>query len=171
MMRNPKFIQNLKLLLLSYYNMVSIQFVNLQAEAQTKIGKLKNAELIFQHGLLLSKKFFISDAPITKKYKSKVAKKKRSPRPKNFVEMNKRVAKKPSSKSVLARNSSPSNPRQSPEPNNFVNININHRNSSQVNLRNRIASANPKKSRRVNSAFDNPLVPSTPPIQGNHLEF
>ena len=85
--------------------------------------------------------------------------------------MNKRVAKKPSSKSVLARNSSPSNPRQSPESNNFVNININHRNSSQVNLRNRIASANPKKSRRVNSAFDNPLVPSTPPIQGKHLEF
>lgn len=90
----------------------------------------------------------------------------RTPRLKNFVEMNKRSAKKPSSKSLLARNSSPPNPNRSPQQNNFVNININHRNSSQGNLRNRITSANPK-SRRVNSAFDNPLVPSTPPIQGN----
>ena len=140
-----------------------------QAQAQVKIGKRKNAELIFDHGLLLSRKFFISDSEIVRKYQSKVKPKRKSPTRRNFIEMNKKVLKSPSSISLASRNMSPSG-RSHPETKigNFVNINVNSEKKTRSNkFSNRVTSAVVKRSRRVHSAFENPIRESSPIDKGN----
>jgi hypothetical protein len=136
-----------------------------------KVGKRKNAELIFDHGLLLSRKFFISDSEIVKKYQAKAKPKNKSPNRRNFVEMNKRVLKSPSSITLASRNMSPSG-QSHPEIKlgNFVNINIHSEKKAKSNkFNNRITSAVVKRSRRVNSAFENPIRESSPIEKGKDM--
>jgi len=152
-MRSPNFVQNLKLLLMSYYNM---------AQAQVKIGKSKNAELIFQHGLLLSEKFFITNTAIAKKYKKKVKGKRKGDKKGNFIEKNIQNASSPVIRHPGRKKlHSPRFMKSSKD--NFMDIKTTEMNGTPrtgINVR----INKPKKNKRVKSAFGNPYkeVPQNP---------
>jgi len=131
-----------------------------------KIGKKKNAELIFDHGLLLSRKFFISDEEIVKKYKSKAKKMQKSPGPKNFLQKNRELIKISTPRSTVTRKMSPSSSKSKPTKNNhFVDIRTGGVNAKNTDRVGRVTSAVARRSRRVNSAFDTPAAIITPHMQ------
>ena len=61
--------------------------------------------MIFNHGLLLSQKFFADNSPIMQKYRRKVKKKVKGP--KNFVEMNKKLTHSSSDRGFIMRRMTP----------------------------------------------------------------
>lgn len=118
-----------------------------------KIGKTKNAELIFQHGLLLSEKFFITDTSITKKYRKKVKAKGGSPRIKNFIDINKKKASQPVIRHPGSRNISPSRFLKGTQAINSPNLNTE---PSSLNIRPQTAMS--RMSKRVNSVIDSQFI-------------
>jgi len=113
--------------------------------------------LIFQHGLLLSEKFFITNTQIAKKYKAKATKNKRKSKKRNFLEKNIKNASTPVIKNPGKKKfSSPAFLKK--QQNNYMKARLsgglpNHGTPREmVNIR----VGKPKKNKRVKSAFGNP---------------
>ncbi|CAI2367192.1 unnamed protein product [Moneuplotes crassus] len=148
MMRSHSFVQNLKLLLMSYYNL---------AQSKVKIGQSKDAEIIFNHGLLMSEKFFITNTLIAKKYKKRARLNNKNNKNKNFIQKNIKNAAVPVSKSPVKPLQSSSSLRSTRSSNHLAQIKTTRKHQSPTKITSPLSSSKVKQNKRVKSAFENSL--------------